>query len=222
MKVNWFYIKVFVLVGVVLFLFGFAKNRNEAREIVDTKVNFEGDANLFITADTVDKLLIQKKVGDTAQGKEILVLSELEAKLDANAMIAEADVYRTIDGIIGANVKQRKPLARVNGEAPFYIDELGEAMPLSPNYSARVPVIEGLARENMQEVMPLLQYIKNDELLNEQVVGIKRTPSGNYRLSTRVLDYVIKMGKVKELDSKFSLRRLRRAKPGRYASKSAI
>ena len=58
MKVNWFYIKVFVLVGVVLFLFGFAKNRNEAREIVDTKVNFEGDANLFITADTVDKLLI--------------------------------------------------------------------------------------------------------------------------------------------------------------------
>ena len=41
-------------------------------------------------------------------------------------------------------------------------------------------------------------------MLSEQIVGIERTPKGNYRLHTRVLDYGIDVGKVQDLESKFN------------------
>ncbi|WP_416444376.1 cell division protein FtsQ/DivIB [Leeuwenhoekiella sp. A16] len=204
MKVNWFYIKMLVIVCVAGFLFAFANKRNAVRKIENIKVNFEGDQNLFITEDAVNKLLIQSDVALTGKGKEILVLKELEDKLDANAMIYDADVYITVDGVIGANVKQRKPLARIQSAQPFYIDDKGETMPLSTNYSARVPIAEGVTKENLSEIYPLLMFIKNDEFLNKQIVGISRVKNGSYTLTPRVLNYKINLGKIENLQSKFN------------------
>ncbi|MEH6406356.1 MAG: hypothetical protein V7767_03665 [Leeuwenhoekiella sp.] len=204
MKVNWFYIKMLVVMCVAGFLFAFSNKRNAVRKIEEVRVNFEGDQNLFITEDAVNKLLIQSNVSLTGKGKEILVLKELEDKLDANAMISDADVYITLDGVIGANVKQRKPLARIQGANPFYIDEKGEAMPLSDNYSARVPIVEGVTKDKLSEVYPLITFIKNDDFLEKQIVGISRDKSGDYTLNPRVLNYTISLGKIENLEAKFN------------------
>ena len=204
MKVNWFYIKMLAVIVISGFLFAFANHRNATRKIVETRIDFEGAENIFITSDAVNKLLIQNNQPLTGQGKEILVLKELEDRLDSHAMIADAEVYLTLDGVIGANVKQRKPLARVQAKNPFYIDETGSAMPLSANYSARVPLIEGLGEDKLQEVYPLLLYIKNDDFLNKQIVGIARNTKGEYSLSPRVMDYEIALGRIEDLKTKFN------------------
>lgn len=204
MKINWFYIKMGVLAGITLFLFAFSSKRNEKRQITKVEVNFKGADNLFITADAVDKLLIQKNQGLTGQSKEIIVLKELEDRLDSHAMIADADVYTTIDGVVGANVTQRKPIARVEAVQPFYIDQEGQVMPLSANYSARVPLISGLPKDKIDEVYELLQVVVNDEFLKKQIVGIVRDKSASYTLIPRVMDYRIRLGKIENLSSKFS------------------
>lgn len=204
MKINWFYIRMLVLVVVTLFLVAFSHKRNASRKVKRVEVHFEAGANLFITEETVDKLLIQNQKALEGQAKEILDLRNLEQKLDAHAMISDADVYLTLDGVVGATVKQRKPLARVQAQEPYYIDETGAAMPLSSNYSARVPLITGLTREQIDEVYPLLSYLQEDELLQKQIIGIERTKGGDYILTPRVLDYKINLGKVNGLQSKFA------------------
>lgn len=204
MKIGWFYIRMFCLLLVTLFLVAFSHKRNSDRTIKAVKVNFEAGANLFITAETVDKLLIQNGKPLEGQRKEILVLKNLEDKLDSHAMISDADVYLTLDGVVGATVKQRKPLGRVQAQKPFYIDENGSYMPLSTNYSARVPLIDGVSREQIKEVYPLLNYLQQDDLLAKQVIGISRKADGNYSLTPRVLNYNITLGKIKDLQSKFA------------------
>jgi cell division protein FtsQ len=204
MKIGWFYIRMFCLLLVTLFLVAFSHRRNSDRTIKAVEVNFEAGANLFITAETVDKLLIQNGKPLEGQRKEILVLKNLEDKLDAHAMISDADVYLTLDGVVGATVKQRKPLGRVQAQKPFYIDENGSYMPLSTNYSARVPLIDGVSREQIKEVYPLLNYLQQDDLLAKQVIGISRNADGNYSLTPRVLNYNITLGKIKDLQSKFA------------------
>ena len=56
MKIGWFYIRMFCLLLVTLFLVAFSHKRNSDRTIKAVEVNFEAGANLFITAETVDKM----------------------------------------------------------------------------------------------------------------------------------------------------------------------
>lgn len=203
MKINWFYIRMFVLLGLTVFLFAFSKQRNATRKIEKVQVNFIAGENLFITKDAVDKLLIQNNKGLVGQDKEILVLKELEHRLDSHAMISDADVYLTLDGVLEATIRQRKPLARVQARQAFYIDEHGDEMPLSENYSARVPLIEGLPKDKLKEVYPLLVHLGQDEFLQKQIVGIARDREGVYRLKPRVLEYEIVFGTISDVDVKF-------------------
>lgn len=204
MKVNWFYIKMTVLVGFSVFLFSFSARRSGARKVEGVQVNFEAGDNLFITAAAVNKLLIQSNQHLTGLDKERLALETLEKRLDSNAMIANADVYLTLNGVVGANIKQRKPLARIDAAIPYYLDETGSAMPLSSNYSARVPIVNGVNKDQLHEVFPLLQYIKRDAMLDKQIIGLTRTKNGGYLLTPRVMEYRINLGKPETLASKFN------------------
>lgn len=204
MKVNWYYIKMVVLAGLTVFLYGFSSKRNEAKTINGVKINFEAGDNLFITAAGIDKLMVQNDEHITRKERNELQLKELEERLTGNDMIAKAEVYLTIDGVVGVNVKQRKPVARVEDVTSYYIDENATAMPLSPSYSARVPVVNGVKKSEIAEVFPLIVYIKNDPMLHKQIIGITKENDGSYWLSPRVKDYKICLGKPADLESKFN------------------
>ena len=76
LRVNWNYIKAFLLLALVVFLYAFSSQRNNARKLSDLTVKFIGNDNLYITQETVNKLLIQNKESITSVPKEILDLNE--------------------------------------------------------------------------------------------------------------------------------------------------
>ena len=145
MKINWGVIKFILILGLVVFVFSFSNQRNNARNISEMTIEFEDEDRLFISQKTVNKLLIQNIDSVTSIDKDTLVLNKMESILLENPMIKNAEVYITIDGILGVNVTQRKPVARVKNEPDFYLDEDGEKMPLSAEYSARVPIVTGIS-----------------------------------------------------------------------------
>ena len=104
---------------------------------------------------------------------------------------------------MGAKITQRKPLARVLANAPFYLDRQGLKMPLSEYYSARVPLITGVRDEQLKEVHPLMDFITNDEFLTRHVTGLHRLPNGKYQIYLRQLDFVLMFGEVKDIELKF-------------------
>jgi len=147
MKVNWNYIKAFGLLALVIFLYSFSANRNSNRKVEEVSVRFTNGENLYVTENTVNKLLIVNIDTLANRGKEMIDLNSLERILDTQDMIQDADVYLTVDKKLIAKITQRKPLARVYGSKSFYIDLEGKKMPLSKIYTARVPLIIGVGEK---------------------------------------------------------------------------
>ncbi len=203
MKINWNYIKIFLLLGVVFFLFAFAEKRNSTRILSDVNLHFTNNENLYLTEEAVNKLLIQNEVRVKSIGKEALDLNRVETLLEAHEMVENAEVFLTVDGKLGAEITQRKPLARVLASAPFYLDRQGLKMPLSEYYSARVPLVTGVREDQLKEVYPLMDFITKDEFLTRHLTGLHRLPNGKYQIHLRQLDFVLMFGEVKDIELKF-------------------
>lgn len=202
-------IKILILLGVVVFLYSFANKRNANRKLERISVEFTDGDNLFISEAMVNKLLIQKKGSLANLTKDSLVLSVLESVLTNHEMVADAEVYISVDGILGTKVEQRKPIGRVlekGGDVyrdGYYIDMQGELMPLSKQHSARVPLLRGLAG-NHEECVSLLKKIESDDFLKKHVVYLQRSPEGDYVLGLRNLDFEVFFGKMEGIERKIS------------------
>jgi cell division protein FtsQ len=189
----------------VIFLFSFTSNRNENRKLTKSIVVFVGDNAPFVKQETVNKLLIENKQDASSIQKVNLDLNKLEAILDAQEMIEKSDVFVTIDGVLKAVVKQKTPIARVFGSmGSFYIDYKGDRMPLSTNFTARVPLISGgINKKNNEDLTGLFRLIYDDTFLKKNIIGIQIMPNGSLKMLNRNFDYQIDFGKMINVERKF-------------------
>jgi len=98
----------------------------------------------FLTEDDLRKEL-EAILGENERHINDLHSDEIESALEANPFISKADVYVSSDGELSLKVVQKEPMARVfsaQGKS-FYIGAEGDVIPLSPYFSAHVPVITG-------------------------------------------------------------------------------
>ena len=205
MRVNWNHIKLVLTLIAVVSLYAFAAVKSKAREVAAFRVQFLGESKLFITEEAVNKLLIQNNTNDTGVTKDILDLNQLELALNSNPMIKSAQVYLTVNGEVRAEVTQKKPIARVYTNSSFYVDDEGQFMPLSPNYSARVPLVTGaVSKQNLESVYKVAKYINEDAFLNAHIVEIHRDSDGRMALKSRIWSFDIELGPPVHLDAKMN------------------
>lgn len=205
MKINYNYIKIIGLLFLVIFLFAFSSVRNSARKVSEPQIKFLGDENLFVTHDAVSKLLIQNQESVSNKPKEMIALNDLESALNANVMIKRAQVYMKVDGTLTAEIEQKKPIARVSTNASYYIDDEGSYMPLSTNYTSRVPLVTGfVAKNELNNVFVIAKRIQNDAFLESHVTEIHQTENGNIDLKFRLHDFRIQLGSLDQLDKKIN------------------
>src|SRR5690606_27688173 len=158
-KINGFDIGLLLVLFSMFFLYRFANARNSQQQIQHIEVKFVGNENHFLTQEMVNNLLKQNFSNPSIIDREALNLKDYEHKLDINKWIAHSEVYVDISGKLHAEVEQKKALARVidNGMS-YYISTEGDTMPLSANFSPRVPLVTGILNENNhQEFIELLQ-----------------------------------------------------------------
>lgn len=198
-------IKICLLLLVVSFLFAFSSIRNSARKVGDPNIIFNGDENLFVTHETVSKLLIVNQQGITDKPKEIIDLNGLESALNSNPMIKEAQVYISVDGRLTAEIEQKKPIARVSTNASYYVDSDGAYMPLSTNYSARVPLVTGFVeKSNLYNISVIAKKIQDDDFLSKNVVEIRQNENKSIDLKMRQEDFTVQLGTLQNLDKKIN------------------
>lgn len=205
MKNNWNSIKLIALIICISALYAFSDHRNQARRINGISVQFEGEDNLYITNSMVNKLLIQNYGVLKNLPKEKLVLNTIEKVIEANDMVKSAQVYLTVDGELISKISQRQPIGRIEGDQKFYLDEQGKKMPLSNNYSARVPIITGkITGKSLEDAYVILDYINEDEFLRKNVIGIHIEEEGSYQLKFRMENFVVNLGNISDLKQKFN------------------
>jgi cell division protein FtsQ len=160
-------------------------------------VIFIGNDELFITHETVNKLLIEKNLSVQKPQKVAVDLNKLENSLDNYNMIEKSEVFISIDGVLKAFVKQKSPVARVFDEnGSFYFDYQGNKMPLSENFTARVPLVSGeINDENSKDLNKLFRFIYDDDFLKKNIIGIEILPTGAIIMSNRNYNYKIDFGR---------------------------
>ncbi|WP_417197158.1 cell division protein FtsQ/DivIB [Bizionia sp.] len=205
MKINWNYIKMFFLLMVVVGLFAFSSKKNDKRLVSNPEINFNGEDNLFITHETVSKLLIVNQGGTKNVPKETIDLNLLESALNSNPMIKSAQVFVDVNGRLVADVEQKKPIARVEHSASFYIDDAGNYMPLSTNYTARVPLVTGdVSKNDLQNVYEMAMKVKDDAFLSKHVTSIHQHKDKSISLRLRQCAFEVYVGGLEKLDKKIN------------------
>jgi len=205
MKINWNYIKMIGLCIVTVFLYAFATVKNNNRKVSAPVIEFLGEQNLFITHEAVSKLLIQNQARATSVRKETLDLNILEASLNANPMIESAEVFVGVNGAFSARIKQKRPIARVSNAQSYYVDSQGGFMPLSKNYTERVPLVTGeINKKELANVFTIANKIYNDEFLKTNVVEIHQSANNSIYLKLRQCKFKVQLGQLKHLDKKIN------------------
>lgn len=204
MQVKWNTLKLTGLLICITGLYAFSEVRSNRRDISGVTVRFEGADNLYLTESTVNKLLIQKFGSLRNTPKDAIVLDTVESVLRTHEMVNNAQVYLTVDGQLITKITQRHPIGRVAGDTQFYLDDEGRKMPLSPNHSARVPIITGkITGKSLEDAYEILKFINEDPFLSKNIIGIHIEDETDYRLRFRLDNFVVRLGDVTDLKSKF-------------------
>ena len=203
---NWTNIRLVLMFSLVIFLFSFTSKRNNDRKLSKAVVVFVGDNAPFVNQETVNKLLIENNRDAQSIDKDKLDLNKLEKVLNNHEMIEKSQVFVSVDGVLKALVKQKTPIARVfDGDQSFYIDYEGNVMPLSTNFTARVPLVSGeINKKNSEKLSELFRIIYNDEFLKKNIIGVQIMPNGSLKMGNRNFNYQIDFGGAVRMKAKFN------------------
>lgn len=194
---------VLLFIAIVL-LYAFTTDKNSKRIVKSLNIEFVKNKYPFLTEENVSKLLIQNNVKVTGVPKDILDLNELETALNKNPLIKNAEVYMSVNAELTAKIEQKNPIARVNKNASYYIDEDGSYMPLSSNYSARVPLVTGsVEKTSLDNVYKVAKKLHSDKVLNKYVTEIHQNNNKTISLRFRKNSFKVYLGEIKNLDKKF-------------------
>lgn len=205
MRINWNYFKLAGLILVFSALYAFSNIRSAGEKVNGINIEFVGNENLYVTQAMVNKLLIQKYGTLLNVPKEKLVLNTIEKVIETNEMVKNAQVYLTVNGELTTKIVQRQPIGRIEGISKFYLDNEGKRMPFSPNHSARVPIITGkITGKSLEDAYVILKYINEDDFLRKNVIGIHIEDEGKYQLKFRIENFIVNLGNIEDLETKFS------------------
>ena len=207
MRKNWVLnIQLLAIFGVVVFLYAFASGRNQKREITKPEVEIVDNNNPFLTPEMVNNLLKEKMGGSFSVAKEDLDLRIIEEAINNHKLVDSSEVYVSVDGRLKAIVTQKTPIARVfDHNDTYYIDYKGGKMPLSGNYSARVPLVYGsITNSYSKEIVGLLRLIHDDEFLKKNIIGLQIKTDGSVVMKNRNYSYDINFGRTIHMERKFN------------------
>ena len=214
-----------VVLALIITTLGFVNVFQKQTVFTQPIINIDYDTeNRFINEDDILSQIMNS--GDTG----ILALDNfkvnyLEEKLNNNSSIKDVQVYKTIDGKLVVNVKQRRPIVRVfSRNESYYIDEKGSLMPLSNNYTARLLVVSGKLNEPfgkryrfnykdlndtlinktlLDDIYKIANYIDNSKFWKAQIEQIHVNKVYDFELVPKVGNHKIVLGGVDNLEGKF-------------------
>jgi len=193
-----------ILLVCIGFLYGFSNQRNSQQIITKSVVKFQSKEPYFLSEQIVNKLLIQNNATVKKQAKSVIDLYKLEEQVLENPYVEKVSLFITIDGKLNTFIKQREPIARIlSGNSSYYVDSQGVKVPISENFSARVPVISGISNENeVSKLMVLLNKLVNDDFLSKEIIGIEFKDQNEYIFTVRSGNYRINFGDLTDIEKK--------------------
>lgn len=195
-------LKLLTMFFLVIFLAAFSIVRNGERTIDFNSINYLDSKFKFISVESVDKLLKQSDSISLKLMKRNLNLGSLERIINKNAFIYSAEVSLSLDSEIGIKIIEKEPVFRVLKDK-YYIDSSGDKMPLSKNYSERIPLIlKDIDSTKLISLGMLGDYFKNDNFLNGHIIGLEII-NNEFIFHVNNFSYLVKMKDLNQYKNRF-------------------
>jgi cell division protein FtsQ len=183
--------------------------------------------NGFIEDKQIIQLLEHKGIKLIGKNFREIDLNKIENLVNEYPLVKDAEVYKTIDGCIAIDIKQRNPIIRVmdSRNVNYYIDDQGYIMRTSGNYTSHVIIANGNIHTtfpitNRTSVLELEKqadgknklfadlyrlgnYITNNKFWNAQIQQIYVDTSGDLELIPRIGSHIIIFGDYTDCETKF-------------------
>ncbi len=211
-------IKVVAALIAISFLIAFGERKQGGSVCKDIVVELDNlNENHFL--DEADVLKLVENSGQTIKGTGIdrINLKEIEAKLEYDKHILDAQLFGDLKGNLVVNVEMRRPVARiVQQDAPdAYIAADGVLMPVSEKYTSRVMLVSGLfvkkllesedlkKTEEGKQLLEMIGFINEDRFWKAQVTQLDIDGQGKITIYPLATGQRVEFGKAENIEVKF-------------------
>lgn len=205
--------KFFIIFGVVLIvgylvfaIFYFGKSsQHEVCNRFEVIVKDSSDTK-FIQPKEIEALVKKEKLNPVGKPMNEVNTLDIKEAILTNKLVKSVEVYTASQGVVVANIVQRKPVLRVISDAggSFYIDNNREKMPVSPNYSVYLPLATGAITNDFAigELYDFACFLNDNPDWNAWVEQIVVRQNHDVELIPRVGDFRIVLGKLENYSEK--------------------
>lgn len=214
-----------IIAATLIFIsIGFANREQNSRSFGQIIFKIKNQFDNYFIAEKDLMGIVSIEGLDVSYGQHIkdLDLRRVEQKLEAEAFIKNAQIFRDLKGNLVVQVEQRRPIARIiRSNAPdAYISEDGEILPISENFTSRVMLISGqytnnlVASENIatkdhnRKYFEMIQYINLDPFWKAQIAQLDIDEKGEVKMYPQVTKQTVEFGLPNDMEEKFKKLRI--------------
>ncbi len=216
-----------VLIAAFIGLSSFAWHKQVNMPIKNLEITIDDSQNVsFVDENDITQTFTNKGIDIANEKYANINVNEYEKILDNDPSVLKSEVYKTIEGKIVIQIKQRTPIARIINmkNDQYYLDNEGKLMPLSNKYTSRILVVNGGLFESfgkynaynfsltekddsvykyfkLDEVYRIAKIIDEDEFLKAQIEQIY--VDKDFVLIPKVGNHTIILGDGNNLSEKF-------------------
>jgi cell division protein FtsQ len=177
------------------------------------RITGAGEKRFMVESQVVDMLKVQGSI----RGRSIkrFDLQNIEMRLERNNWVRNAELFFDNNQVLQVRVEEKEPIARIfttDGNS-YYISRNGEYLPLSPHFSAKLPVFTNFptGQLNMRRADSLLvldiehisDYLLKNEFWLSQIAQIDITPARTMEMVPLIGNHIIEFGDGTDCEKKF-------------------
>ena len=181
--------------------------------------------NIFIDRAEAITLIESKKGKFLGYPLDSINVAQVEQTFNTHPAVKEAEAYKTANGLLKIELKQRNPIMRIYSSEgdDFYIDIEGAIMPLSDRYITRVLVVSGNIpsievsptskkmiqdlpndKQILKDIYRIGKFIWDNNFWKAQIEQVYINENNEFELSTKVGMQQIILGKIDKFEEKFN------------------
>jgi cell division protein FtsQ len=206
---------VFLLsIPLMITAFVFAQKSTDKNVCRSLNIYIENTDLSFITKKDIINTIEAQGIQSNASYTNAIDIQTLENTLKDNKWIKNATVFLGADNSLNVRVDQKRPIVRIvendNTDYAYYLDEFANPIPLSPQYSPRLPVVTshaiGFNHDDLQlksDLVAVSEYIQEDSFWNAAITQINITEKNSIELIPAFGSQIIVFGNIEDMENKF-------------------
>lgn len=197
----------FAFIAVLIFLTFFVNSKRVNQPVKGLLIEIvDSMQNKFVLKSDVMNILKKRHAHIKSKHIGDIDRFSIERDIESHPSIEKSEVYTLVDGRVKIRIWQREPVYRFFGNKGYYIDSQGEIMPLSLNFTKRVPLVTGKVSRKFAKgkLFDFCKFIKNHDFWNKFIGQIHINQNNEVILIPIVGDFRVLMGNINNFNKKLN------------------